>query len=308
MAKKKVEPVEPKIVILGGKGMLGTDLANLCRQRKINAKVFDLPECDITDKNQLKKAVAGCDAVINCAAYTNVDKAESEPQAAFRINAEAVGRLGQIAHEQKIFVIHISTDFVFDGKGDKPYRETDKPNPINTYGKSKLAGEQLLVASGCANCIIRLEWTYGLAGDNFVKKIIKAANATLRSSVASTLRSTRQTGQLKVVDDQIGSPTATTEAANVILKLLAKKTEGLFHFANAGFVSRFEMAKFIFEKLDMPVTVMPCKTGDFKSAAERPLNSRFDCSKIAALLDEPIEVWQKPLENFLTELQKKSLV
>lgn len=273
--------------------MLGTDLANLCRQRKINAKVFDLPECDIADKNQLKKAVAGCDAVINCAAYTNVDKAESEPQAAFRINAEAVGRLGQIAHEQKIFVIHVSTDFVFDGKSDKPYRETDKPNPINTYGKSKLAGEQLLVASGCANCIIRFEWTYGLAGDNFVKKIIRAA---------------KQTGQLKVVDDQIGSPTATTEAAKVILKLLAKKTEGLFHFASAGFVSRFEMAKFIFEKLDMPVRVSPCKTGDFKSAAERPLNSRFDCSKIAALLDEPIEVWQKPLENFLTELRKRGLV
>jgi dTDP-4-dehydrorhamnose reductase len=293
MAKKKVEPVEPKIVILGGKGMLGTDLINLCRQRKINAKVFDLPECDITDKNQLKKAIADCDAVINCAAYTNVDKAESEPQAAFRINAEAVGRLGQIAHEQKIFVIHASTDFVFDGKSDKPYRETDTPNPINTYGKSKLAGEQLLVASGCANCIIRFEWTYGLAGDNFVKKIIRAA---------------KQTGQLKVVDDQIGSPTATTEAANVILKLPAKKTEGLFHFASAGLVSRFDCAKFIFEKLDMPVRVMPCKTGDFKSAAARPLNSRFDCSKIAALLDEPIEVWQKPLENFLTELQKRGLV
>ena len=293
MAKKKVEPVEPKIVILGGKGMLGTDLINLCRQKRLNIKSFDLPECDITDKNQLKKAVAGCDAVINCAAYTNVDKAESEPQAAFRINAEAVGRLGQIAHEQKIFVIHISTDFVFDGKSDKPYRETDKPNPINTYGKSKLAGEQLLVASGCANCIIRLEWTYGLAGDNFVKKIIRA---------------TKQTGQLKVVDDQIGSPTATTEAAKVILKLLAKKTEGLFHFASAGFASRFEMAKFIFEKLDMPVRVSPCKTGDFSSAAARPLNSRFDCSKIAALLDEPIEVWQKPLENFLTELRKRGLV
>jgi dTDP-4-dehydrorhamnose reductase len=307
MAKKKVEPVEPKIVILGGKGMLGTNLANLCRQRKINAKVLDLPECDITDKNQLKKAIAGCDAVINCAAYTNVDKAESKPQAAFRINAEAVGRLGQIAHEQKIFVIHISTDFVFDGKSDKPYRETDKPNPINTYGKSKLAGEQLLVASGCANCIIRFEWTYGLAGDNFVKKIIRAANAALRNSPPQA-ESTRQTGQLKVVDDQIGSPTATTEAAKVILKLLAKKTEGLFHFASAGFVSRFEMAKFIFEKLNMPVTVLPCKTGDFKSAAERPLNSRFDCSKIAALLDEPIEVWQKPLENFLTELQKRGLV
>ena len=271
--------------------MLGTDLTNLCRQKGLNAKVFDLPECDITDKKQLKKAVAGCDTVINCAAYTNVDKAESESQAAFRVNGEAVGRLGEIAKNLGLYVIHISTDFVFDGKSDRPYRETDKPNPINTYGKSKLAGEQLLVASGCINCIIRLEWTYGLAGDNFVTKIIRAA---------------KQNRQLQVVDDQIGSPTATTEAAKVILRLLNKKTEGLFHFANSGFVSRFCLAKFIFEKLEMPVIIKPCKTSGFISAAARPLNSRFDCSKIAALSNEPIEQWQKPLEFFIRKLKNKN--
>jgi dTDP-4-dehydrorhamnose reductase len=285
--------VNQKIVILGGKGMLGTDLANLCRQKNFAAKILDLPEFDITDRNQVEKAIADCDAVINCAAYTNVDKAESEPQAAFKVNSEAVGRLGQIAHEQKIFVIHISTDFVFDGKSDKPYRETDKPNPINTYGKSKLAGEQLLVASSCVNCIIRLEWTYGLAGDNFVKKIIRAA---------------RQTGQLNVVDDQVGTPTATMEAAKTVLKALEERAEGIFHFAAAGFASRYECAKFILEKLNEPATVNPCKTGDFKPPAARPLNSRFNCSKIAALLDEPIETWQKPIERFLMEIQKRGLV
>ena len=107
---------------------------------------------------------------------------------------------------------------------------------------------------------------------------------------------------MKVVDDQIGSPTATTEVAEVICKLLPKKPEGIFHFASTGYVSRYEMAKFIFDKLSMDVNLLPCKTGDFVSAAERPLNSRFDCSKIKNLLDEQIELWQVPLEHFLRQL------
>lgn len=273
--------------------MLGADLTNLCRQRGLRIKAFDLPECDITDEKQLRIALAGCDTVINCAAYTNVEKAESEQQAAFKVNAKAAGRLGQIAKETGIYVIHISTDFVFDGKSDAPYKETDKPNPISAYGRSKLVGEQLLASSGCRHCIVRLEWTYGLAGDNFVKKIIRSA---------------KQTGQLKVVDDQVGSPTATTEAAKAVLALLDKKTEGLFHFASAGFASRYDTAKFILEKLNTPATLQRCKTGDFPAAAARPLNSRFDCGKIAALLNEPIEPWQKPLENFLKELSDKRLI
>jgi dTDP-4-dehydrorhamnose reductase len=289
--ERMVRPRSPQVVILGGRGMLGTDLTNLCRQRGLNVKVFDLPECDITDIEQLEDAISESSAVINCAAYTNVDGAERESEEAYRANAHSVGELGAIAAHLGIYVIHISTDFVFDGRGSRPYKETDVPNPINVYGKTKLAGEQLLIASGCRCCIIRLEWTYGLAGDNFVKKIIRSAT---------------KNKLLKVVDDQIGSPTATTEAAKAVLTLLNKKADGLFHFAAAGFVSRFDMAKFIFEKLDIPVKLQGCKTGDFPTAAARPLNSRFDCSKISALLDEPIEVWQKPLEHFLTKLQGKN--
>jgi dTDP-4-dehydrorhamnose reductase len=170
---------------------------------------------------------------------------------------------------------------------DRPYIETDTPNPINEYGRSKLAGERLLVESGCAHCIIRVEWTYGSNGDNFVTKLIERAKA----------------GEtLKVVDDQIGSPTATVEVAKVICKLLPKKPEGIFHFASAGYVSRYEMAKFVFDKLSMDVDLSACKTGDYVCAAARPLNSRFDCSRIRALLNEPIEQWQLPLERFLEQL------
>jgi len=275
------------VAILGGRGMLGTDLAVICKQQGFVVKVFDLPEFDITDSQQLKKAVDADLVIVNCAAYTDVDGAESEAELAYRTNAEAVGRLGALAHDADKWVLHISTDFVFDGKLQRPYVETDPPNPVNTYGRTKLAGEQLLIKSHCRYCIIRVEWTYGSAGNNFVTKLIQRAKANKT---------------LKVVDDQVGSPTATTEIAEVICKLLPKMPQGLFHFANSGCVNRYEMAKFIFDKLSMDVELIPCKTSDFPSAANRPLNSRFNCNKIQALLDEPIEPWQRPLENFLKNL------
>ncbi len=276
-----------RVVVLGARGMLGTDLTRILDQKGIHSEALDLPEFDITDTGQLKEAVAPGRIIINCAAYTNVEKAESEPDLAYKVNAEAVGRLGRFAADADANVVHISTDFVFDGKIDRPYTETDPTNPINAYGQSKLAGEQLLAQTGCRFCIIRLEWTYGLAGTNFVKKLIERAKS----------------GQpLKVVDDQVGSPTATVEAAKAICKLLPNLPEGFFHFAAAGYVSRYEMARFIFDKLEMTVDLSPCKSSDFSTAADRPLNSRFDCSKMETLLGEPISPWRGPLENFLEQL------
>jgi len=276
-----------RIAILGGNGMLGTDLADTCKKHGFDVKVFDLPEFDIRNSQQLKRVVGAVDIIVNCAAYTNVNGAEKEAELAHQVNAEAVGRLGAVAKDEDKWLLHVSTDFVFDGRSDTPYVETDPPNPVNEYGKSKLAGERLLEESGCRHCILRIEWTYGVHGDNFVKKIIQRAK-------------TDKT--VKVVDDQIGSPTATSEVAGVICRLLPKKPEGIFHFANAGYVSRYEMSKFIFDKLSLDVNLFPCKTGDFTSVAERPLNSRFDCSKIKNLLDEQIEPWWVPLEHFLRKL------
>jgi len=279
-----------RIVILGGKGMLGTDLTNLCRSKGLQFLSLDLPEFDITKAANLQNALKDAELVINCAAYTDVEKAQSEKDEAFRVNADAVGRLGQMAKKNGLWVLHISTDFVFDGTKKEPYNEQDKPNPINAYGQSKLAGEKLLIESGCQYCIIRLQWTYGLNGRNFVKKLISAA---------------KEKSELKVVDDQVGSPTSTEEAAKAIVRLIQLKTTGVFHFASGGFTSRFGMAEFIFEKLAMPLTLKACKTKDFPSAAARPLNSTFDCSRIKGLLDEPIEEWQKPLERFIGKLKDK---
>ncbi|MCK4753147.1 MAG: dTDP-4-dehydrorhamnose reductase [Planctomycetes bacterium] len=278
---------DERVVILGGKGMLGSDLVGVCRARGFETVVFDLPEFDITNEQQLKDAVKDVGVIINCAAYTNVDGAESESELAQKVNAEAVGRLGALAAESGAWVLHVSTDFVFDGESDSPYVEADSPNPVSAYGASKLAGERLLIESGCGCCIIRVEWTYGLGGNNFVAKLVSLA---------------KQGKALKVIDDQIGSPTATTEVAKVIVKLLEMRVEGMFHFASFGYVSRFEMAKFIFDKLDIPVELSSCKSSEYVTAAKRPLNSCFDCSKIVGLLGEPIKPWQEPLEEFLRQL------
>jgi len=276
-----------KVAILGGKGMLGADVAAECRERGVNFEVFDLPEFDITDERRLLSVVHQARTIINCAAYTDVEKAETETDMAFRINAEAVGRLAASARKTGAWVLHISTDFVFDGTSDKPYIEKDATHPINAYGRTKLVGERLLVESRCRHCIIRLEWTYGLHGNNFVKKILQKA---------------RTQNELRVVDDQIGSPTATTEAAKVVCDLMQKKPTGIYHFASQGYVSRFGVAEFITRTLGLEAKLSRRKTSDYPSAVARPLNSKFDCSKIRPLLHGPIKPWQIPLEEFLRRL------
>ncbi len=275
------------IALLGGGGMLGQDVAAICRGRGYEVHVYDLPEFDITNQDHLRQAVEAVDLVINCAAYTNVDGAESQTELAHRVNGEAVGRLGQLARHSGKWVLHFSTDFVFDGRLDRPYVETDPPNPISEYGKSKLAGESLLQDSGCPHCLVRLEWTYGRRGRSFVTKLVERAKT---SQV------------LSVVNDQVGSPTATTEAAKAVGDLLAQRAEGLFHFASAGYVSRYDMAAFVFDRLGLERELKPCRTSEYPAPAARPLNSRFDCRKIAPLLSEPVAPWQQPLEHFLREL------
>jgi len=274
------------VAILGGRGMLGTDLTAVLLARGFAVEVYDLPDCDITKPDQIQEIVRDCDAVINCAAYSDVDGAEAQAEMAHKVNAEAVGCLGACVKELGKWVLHFSTDFVFDGRQDRPYVETDVPGPINEYGRSKLAGDHLLQESGCSHCIVRLEWTYGAHGTNFISKLVKKAGTK---------------GGLRVVDDQIGSPTATAMVAQVVCQLLKQRAEGLFHLASADYVSRFGIAQFVAEQLGLNVGLEPCPSSDYRTPATRPLNSRFDCRKIQALLSEPIESWQGPLARFLRQ-------
>jgi dTDP-4-dehydrorhamnose reductase len=275
------------VAILGARGMLGSDVTAACTQKGFDVRPYDLPELDITNPEQLERAIRWADAVVNCAAYTNVDGAEDHQDLAHRVNAEAVGLLGRMAADSGKWVLHFSTDYVFDGELDRPYAETDAPNPINEYGRSKLAGERRLSRSGCAHCIVRLQWTYGSHGGNFVTSIVERA---------------RGGTHLRVVDDQLGSPTATTEVAEVVCSLLSQRAQGLLHYAAAGYASRFEVAKFVIEQIGLKVELSPCRSGDYPSPARRPLNSRFNCDKIQAYLDRPIRPWWEPLESFLRQL------
>lgn len=278
------------IVVLGANGMLGTDLIKVLEQSGHRTQALDLPDFDISDPAQLKAAVDTADIIVNCAAYTNVEKAESDEQLAYKVNADAPGMLGTLAAEKGIPVIYISTDFVFDGTLDRPYTEQDPTNAISVYGASKLAGEQQLLASGAKACIIRVQWTYGHAGTNFIKKLFEFAQ----------MRDT-----LKVVDDQIGSPTATIEVASTICQIIAIDgdfPQGIFHFAAGGYVSRYEMAKFVFETRGLDTVITPCKSDEFKTAAARPLNSRFNCKKIETLIGKKIKPWQQPLADFTKQL------
>jgi dTDP-4-dehydrorhamnose reductase len=275
------------ITILGGRGMLGSDLAALAVGRGLSVRVFDLPEFEITDAQQVEAAVSKSEVIVNCAAYTNVEKAESDIESANQINGYAVGRLGQIAKEAAVPVLHISTDFVFDGKKEGPYLETDATGPLSVYGTSKLLGEKLLSQSGCEYCIVRVQWTYGAGGDNFVTKILAAAE---------------KNDELNVVDDQVGSPTSTLEVANVLCDLLTMDEfpTGTYHLAARGYANRFEMTQYLFDRLGIKTKVCPCKSSDYKTAAQRPLNSCFNCAKLEGLLGRPMPTWQEMLNNYLT--------
>ncbi|MHC4881287.1 MAG: dTDP-4-dehydrorhamnose reductase [Planctomycetota bacterium] len=274
------------ITILGGRGMLGSDLAAVATGRGLSVRVYDLPEFDVTDEAQVEEVVSQSEVVVNCTAYTNVEKAESHAELANQVNGYAVGRLGLIASGLNVPVVHISTDFVFDGNKASPYIESDAPNPISAYGRSKHLGETLLVESGCEYCILRLEWTYGKHGVNFITKILAAAE-------------TRDV--INVVDDQVGSPTHTVEVAKVIMDLLEMGSfpAGIYHCAASGYASRYEMTRHLFEHLGVKTEVNPCKTSDFKTAAQRPLNSRFCCTKLQALLGRSMLSWQDMLTNYL---------
>ncbi len=292
MTTTKIKTIHPhgkpgqSIAILGGRGMLGSDLSAVLAGAGYTVHAWDLPECDITRPADLEKALDGADIAVNCAAFTNVDGAEDQPERAEAVNANAVGRLAAAARQRHIFVVHISTDFVFNGQGTRPWREDDPPQPLNVYGRTKLAGEQALQHSGCPHLIMRVQWSYGRQGTNFIAKILERARAG---------------APLKIVADQFGAPTWTRDMSRAIARLLARQCTGLYHFANTGYSSRFDVARFVLDHCKLPNPLTPCRTGEFPARAARPLNSRFELSRIQAVLDYPIRSWQEALAEYLGE-------
>ena len=280
------------ILVTGSNGQLGSELKELAHNYPTYTFLFtDIKDLDITNHTSVSKFVKNnnINIIINCAAYTAVDKAESEPELSDAINHLAVANFAQISKEKNIKLIHVSTDYVFDGNNHKPYNETDIPNPQSVYGQTKLDGELAIQKINPANSIIiRTSWVYSRFGNNFVKTMLRLAE---------------NRDEISVVSDQIGSPTNAADLAHVILDIIPiinNKDIELFHYSNEGTTSWYEFAKAIFKINETKIKVIPLSTKDYLTHAKRPLYSILNKNKIKDKIDLPILHWKKSLVKFLT--------
>ncbi len=297
-----------KILLFGKGGQVGWELQrSLAPLGQLIAVDFDSTELcgDFTNLDGLAETVRKVKPgiIVNAAAHTAVDKAESEPELARAINATAPGVLADEAQKLGAWLVHYSTDYVFDGSGSKPWQETDPTGPLSVYGRTKLEGEQA-VARCTKHLIFRTSWVYAARGANFAKTMLRLA---------------KERDQLKVIDDQIGAPTGAELLADVTaLALRSVQTQpelaGLYHLAAAGETSWYGYAKFVIEqarRAGQPIRVAPeaivaIPTSDYPTPAQRPLNSRLDTRKIQAAFGLKLPEWQLGVERMLTEVAQQS--
>ena len=275
-----------RVLLLGAEGMLGRALGTTAPP-SVELLVRSRAALDITDSHALAAAVGNFrpDAILNAAAFTALDDAERDPAAAQRVNGDAVGELGRLARDAHAFVVHFSTDCVFDGGGGAPYREDAPCHPVNAYGTSKLAGERALVASRCDALIIRSQWLFGTGARSFAPVMWERA----RSGTPT-----------RVVDDQRGRPTYATDLAEATWRLIERNARGLLHLTNDGDATRFELAREIFARAGRPDLVSPCATGEYPALARRPPDSRLCTARAEAMLSGPLPHWRLALERFLS--------
>ena len=276
------------VLVTGSNGQLASCIKDLAkRDTSLNFIYTDYQELDICDLNQIElffKSNQKIDYCINCAAYTAVDKAESEVEKTFEINAQGAKNLAIVCSEFDTVLIQVSTDFVFDGEKTEPYTETDVANPISVYGASKLQGEVEIQKTYKKHFIIRTSWLYSEHGNNFMKTMLRLAE-------------TRD--EISVVSDQIGTPTYAGDLANVILKIITSNTRsfGLYHYSNEGETSWYDFAKAIFEASNLKIKVNAIKTEAYPTPAKRPVYSVMDKTKIKSVLKMKTLDWQDSLKK-----------
>jgi len=283
-----------KILITGAKGQLGNELKVLADKYPGYSFTFtDVEELDISDMQAVSAFMDKLqpDIVVNCAAYTAVDKAENEPDLALKINSLAVRNLSNACGEFNALLIHVSTDYIFSGKGHRPYVETDTPEPVSSYAKSKYAGETQMLSS-CRNGIIfRTSWLYSAFGNNFVKTILKYG---------------RERGNLNVVFDQVGCPTYAKDLAAAILDIIPQLAghEGIeiFHYANEGVASWYDFAKTIIEFSGITCQINPIETKDYPLPAVRPFYSVLNKAKFKERFGLSIPYWKDSLADCIKRL------
>ena len=291
-----------KILVIGANGQLGKSIQKIVSGAKQNNEFVFVGrgELDLSKKESIASYFDNnnFDVIINCGAYTAVDRAEEEQNLTNQVNHLAVKQLAGIAKEQKVKFMHISTDYAFDGESDKLYTETDKTNPINVYGETKLAGERTLQEIMPTNAIIiRTSWVYSEYGNNFVKTMLRLG---------------KERDELNVVSDQIGSPTYATDLANAILNIVqsiefkevGQKTQ-VYHYSNAGKVSWYDFAKEIFKIAEVSCKVNPITTQQYPTPAQRPKNTLMNKAKIAKTFSVGISDWKESLKTCIKKYRFK---
>lgn len=279
-----------KILVTGSNGMLGSEILKVHINEKIKIIGVTRNDFDITNYEQMFNFIKNIlpDVIIHCAAYTNVDEAEKNQELVFKINANATLDIAQICSKLNIKLIYISTDYVFDGKKNAPYYEYDLPNPINVYGMSKYYGEQFILKNCLKSFIVRTSWLFGKNGKNFVNTIL-------------TLTKNNKT--LKVVCDQIGSPTYTKDLAKILVNLAKTEKYGIYHITNEGFCSWYEFANEILKIKNISnVEVIPITSNHLNSLAKRPKNSMLYKINILNNGFNKLRHWTLALDEYLNSL------
>ena len=287
--------INKRVLVTGSNGQLGSEIRQLSDRTDFDFIFTDIEELDLTNPSYVEAFFdkENIDYCINCAAYTAVDKAESEPEITHKINVEAVKNLAMACSTHDVSLIHISTDFVFNGKSNIPYTENMEPDPISIYGRSKLEGEQKALNHNLNTLVIRTAWLYSSFGGNFVKTMLQLG---------------RDKDSLKVVVDQVGTPTYARDLAHAIIKIIQKLSSGhknvneitgIYHFSNEGIASWYDFAMEIFRQKKIEIEVNPVRTMAFPTPATRPQYSVMDKSRIKEVFGLKIPYWKDSLATCL---------
>lgn len=280
-----------KVLVTGVKGQLGFDVVNELEKRGHNAVGVDIQDMDITDKGAVKKTIAETspDAVVHCAAYTAVDAAEDNEELCRQVNAAGTENVVSACRELNCKLMYISTDYVFNGQGTRPWEPDDEREPLNVYGQTKYEGE-LAVETLEKYFIVRIAWVFGVNGKNFIKTILNLG---------------KNRDSLTVVDDQIGSPTYTYDLARLLVDMIETEKYGRYHATNQGLCTWYEFAQEIFKQAGIQVKVTPVTSDQYPAKAKRPMNSRMDKSKLTDNGFKPLPPWQDALRRYLEAIGER---
>lgn len=279
-----------KVLVTGAKGQLGRDLMNELERQGLEGIGVDVEEMDITDPEKCRSVIgqARADAVIHCAAYTAVDAAEDQAELCRRINGEGTRNVAEACRDAGVKLMYISTDYVFDGQGTRPWEPDDERAPLNVYGQTKYEGELAIEELLDRYYIIRIAWVFGAAGKNFIKTMLRLG---------------KEKGAVSVVDDQVGSPTYTYDLARLLVDMVQTEHYGRYHATNEGECSWYEFACEIFRQAGLKVQVTPVSSEAFAARAKRPANSRMSKEKLTEKGFVRLPDWQDALKRYLDVIE-----